>query len=280
MTPENPNFNDANQTEWQAPPLPEQINRNEGEPPQMSEAATLGNIFFSPGETFADLRRKPRFILALLIMIFAATAYQFLFAGKMGEARIRSFTLEQMEKNPRMQSASPEDKERAAKMAMTISTVTRYLFPVFMLLFIAVGALIYWLAGKAMGGEGSFWHAVSAFVYSSFPPTIVATLANILILFLKAATETGIDEIDIATSQRGLIHANPAYFLDGKAMPVLSTLVGTLDFFQIWGWILAAIGLQKLMKLSKSSAWTIVLILAFVSLALRVVSAYFSGNPL
>jgi len=275
MNPENTDFNRAQNTEWQAPPLPEQINRGaQTEPPQMSEAATLGNIFVSPGETFSDLRRKPRFVLALLIILAATTAYQFLFVNRLGEARVRSFTLEQMEKSPQAQGLSAEQKQQALDTNMKISGFARYLIPVFLLIGIAVGSLIYWGAGKAMGGDGSFWHAASAFIYSSFPPTVVSMLASILILFLKSP-----DEIDIATSQSGLIHANPTFFMDGKSMPVLATLIGTIDFFHIWGWILAAIGLQRLLKLSKASAWTIVLILALIGLTFRIVGAYFSGNP-
>lgn len=274
MNPENTNPNYQN--EWQAPPIPEEINRrDEQEPPQMSEAATLGNIFVAPGDTFADLRRKPRFILALLIMMILTTAFQFLLAGKMGEERMKSAVLEQMEKSPQVAGLSAEQKQQAAATNIKIAGYVRYLFPVFLLVGVAIGALIYWGAAKAMGGEGGFLHAVSAFVYSSLPPTVVAMLANILILFLKSA-----DEIDIGSSQRGLIHANPSFFIDGKAMPVLATLLSTIDFFQIWGWVLAAIGLQKLMKLSKTSAWTIVLILALVGLAFRIVSALFSGNPM
>lgn len=273
MNEQNPNFNEAKQPEWQAPPLPEEILRG-SEPPQMSEAATLGNIFVSPGETFTDLRRKPRFLLALLLMMIITTAYQFLFVGKLGEERMRSAVLEQMEKNPQVQTLPAEQKQNAVDRGLQIGNIVRYLFPVFLLIGIAIGALIYWGAGKAMGGDGSFNHALSAFVYSSFPPTMVAMLANILILFLKSS-----DEIDIAASQRGLLHANPSFFLDGKTMPVLATLIGTLDLLQIWGWILAAIGLQRLMKLSKASAWSIVLVLALIGLVFRIASAYFSGNP-
>ena len=72
--------------------------------------------------------------------------------------------------------------------------------------------------------------------------------------------------------------ANPSFFIDGKTMPVLATVLGTFDLFLIWGWILAAIGLQKVGKLSGGSAWTIVLILTLIGLTFRVVSALFSGN--
>ncbi len=275
MNQENSDFTDQNKNEWQAPPLPEHIARTEDEPPRMSEASTLGNIFFSPSETFEDLRRKPRFVLALLLMIAALTAYQFLFMQKMGEDRMRSSIAEQLDKSSWTQSMTLEQKKETIESSISTTAYTRYLVPVLFLITFAFGGLIYWAAGKAMGGDGNYWHALSAEVYSSFPPVIVANLANILILFLKSA-----DEIDMATSQSGLIHANPSFFLDGKTMPVLATLIGTLDLFQIWGWILAAIGLQKLLKLSKASAWAIVLILGLIGLAFKIFSALFSGNPM
>ncbi len=48
MNEENSNLVEQNEPEWQAPPLPEEIINTE-EPAQMSEVATLGNIFFDPG---------------------------------------------------------------------------------------------------------------------------------------------------------------------------------------------------------------------------------------
>jgi len=273
MNEENANLNQENTAEWQAPPPIDPAPL--AEPPRMSEAATLGNIFISPGETFEDLRRKPRFILAMLLMMILTGTFSFLFVQKMGEDRMKSFAVEQMDKNPQMQSMTPEQKERAAETNQTVSGYIRYLIPVFLLIGFAIGGLIYWLSGKAMGGSGNYWHGLSTWVYASMPPLVVAMLANFLILFLKEA-----DEIDIATSQSGLVHANPSFFIDAKASPVLATLLGTLDFFQIWGWILAAIGLQKVMKLSPTSAWVIVLILALVSISFRVIGALFSGNPM
>lgn len=275
MNEENANLNRESNSEWQAPPPPPPDSAASIEPSQMSEAATLGNIFISPGETFEDLRRKPRFVLAILLMMILTGIFSFLFVQKMGDERMKSFALEQMEKNPQIQSMSPEQKAAAVETNQKISGVTRYLIPIFLLIGMAIGGLLYWLAGKAMGGSGSYWHGLSAWVYSSMPPLVIGMIANLLILFLKSA-----DEIDIGASQRGLIHANPSFFIDGKASPVLATLLGTIDFFQIWGWILAAIGLQKLMKLSKNSAWSVVLILALVSLAFRILTALFSGNPM
>jgi hypothetical protein len=67
--------------------------------------------------------------------------------------------------------------------------------------------------------------------------------------------------------------------LDGKAMPVLTTLISTLDLFAIWGWILAAIGLRITNRLSSGSAWAIVILVALIGVGLRVLGALLSGNP-
>lgn len=265
MTPENTNP----QTEWQAPPLPEEIT-SEDTTPQMSEAATLGNIFFAPGETFADLRRKPRFILAALIMVALFTAFNYLFISKIGfEQLIRA----RMEANSRVQQMPADQRE--ALIAQQSSPVVKYISiaspPIVLVILFLIGALLYWGGANAMGGSETFGRALSVWVYSSFPPLVVSMLANILILFLKSA-----DDIDVATSQQGLVHANPAFFLDTKTMPVLGAVLGTFDLFFIWGWILAAIGLRITGKISSGAAWAVVLFVALLNVAFRVVPAFFS----
>lgn len=261
-------------SEWEAPPPPMNI-EPEIEPAQMSEAATLGNIFIEPGNTFEDLRRQPRFIIATLIICVLTAGFFFAFQQKMGEERYRRFIEEQFDKNPQAQSLSPEQRAQSIKMQTTISKYVSYALPLFVLIGIAVGGFVYWLATKIVGGSMSYKQAISLWVYSSFPVAVVSVLANTVVLLLKSA-----DEIDIASSQRGLVHANPSFFIDGKSMPVLATLLGTFDLFIIWGWILAAIGLQKIAKLSAGTSWAIVLILTLLSLTWRVVQAYLTGNPM
>ncbi|MBA2494461.1 MAG: YIP1 family protein [Acidobacteria bacterium] len=270
MNEENQDLIEQNNVEWQAPPIPEEIVNTE-EPAQMSEVGTLGNIFFEPGKTFEDLRRKPRFILATLIFILLSTVFSFLFVNKVGEEGFRRFAQEQVEKNPSTQSLTPEQKQKSIELNLTIIKTIKYLVPLFIIIFFALGGLIYWLGVKAMGGSANYWQSVSVWVYASFAPGVVAMVANLLILFFKSA-----DEIDIAASQRGLVQANPSFFVDGKQNPVLATFLGTFDFFEIWGWILAAIGLRIVGKISTSTAWAIVLIVALIGVAFRVVSALFS----
>lgn len=262
-------MNEANQTEWQAPPIPEQIRKTD-EAPKMSEASTLGNIFFSPGETFEDLRRKPRFLLASLILIFVSSLFVIAFFEKIG---IERMTRERIESSAMSQQMPAADREQAIQMQSQpfVKYLTYGSVVLGSLISILIGGLIYWLGANAMGGTMTFLRGVSVWVYASLPPTLVSMLANILVLFLKSP-----DDIDIKTSQSGLIHANPSFLIDTKAMPVLGALLGTFDLFLIWGWILAAIGLRVAGKISSGAAWAIVLLVGLLNIAFRVVSALFS----
>lgn len=264
---------DGENKEWQEPPLPEEI-RAADEQPQMSEAATLGNIFIEPGRTFEDLRRKPRFLLATLIIAMLATAYAFGLYYKVGDEGYRRFIVEQIDKSPQAGSLNAEQKNNAINLQLTIGKVVRFALPVIIVISIAIGALLYWLGGKVFGGNGNYLHAVSVWVYSSLPPVLISSIANFIVLIFKS-----VDEIDIAASQRGLLQANLGFLFDGKSMPVLTTLISVFDLFAIWGWILAAIGLQKTNKISSGSAWAITIIIALIGVAFRVLGALMSGNP-
>ncbi|MEZ5425736.1 MAG: Yip1 family protein [Pyrinomonadaceae bacterium] len=273
MNEENENMVEEQEEIWQAPPLPEELAAEKQEP-EMSEVGTLGSIFFEPGRTFEDLRRKPRFIFAAVIICIITMAWVFSFQQKIGTERIRSYISEQIDKNPRAASMTPEQKTQAVNMQMTISSVVRYAVPIFVLIGLALGGLFYWLGGKVMGGSITYLQALSVWVYSSFPPAVIYYVANLIVLFLKSA-----DEIEVTAGQKGLVPANPTLFVGGAEMPVLTTLISVFDFFLIWGWILAAIGLHKTGKLTKGSAWAVVLIFALVGITIRVVLALISGNP-
>lgn len=244
------------------------------ESPQMSEVATLGNIFFEPERTFKDLKIKPRFLIAGIIIALLVAALTLGINYKVGEQGIRSFIAAQVEKSPQAGSMSAEQKRDAVEMQMKINGFSKYAVPVFVFVSFLLGALLYWLASKAFGGTGSFMQNLSVWIYSGLPPAVVGIIANLIVLALKAP-----EDIDLATSQRGLLHANPGFFIDGKAHPIIATVLSTFDFFAIWGWILAVIGLRVVNRISSASAWAIVTIIVLIGLGFRLVGAIFSGNP-
>lgn len=256
-------------SEWQAPLPPEKIALTETA--EMSEVGTLTGIFFEPGRTFEDLRKKPRFLLAGLIVILLVSIFQIAYIQKIGfEAIVR----DRIESSSRTRDMTKDQKDTmvAQQSSPIVKAISYGAVPIVMIIVFVIGGLLYWGGSNAMGGTSSFMRGVSVWVYSSLPPTLLFTVANFLVLFLK-----NVDDIDIGRSQQGLIQANPGFFIDGKAQPVLAALLGSLDLFSIIGWVLAAIGLQKVSKISSGAAWALVLIIGLVGVTLKVVGALFFG---
>jgi hypothetical protein len=261
---------DEENKEWQAPPLPEEI-KAEQEQPQMSEAATLGSIFIEPGKVFEDMRRKPRFLLAGLIIIIAVTVFNTVFIQKVGFERMMR---ERIESSSSVRDMPADQREKIIEQQS--GPIVKYISygaaPVVFVVIFLLGGLIYWLAGNAMGGTAGFLHGLSVWVYSGLPPALLFVVANLIVLMVKS-----VDEIDLATAQSGLVQANPSMFIDGKSMPVLAAALSAFDLFAIWGWVLAAIGLQKVAKISSGAAWAVVLILGLLGVTFKVVGALIFG---
>lgn len=261
MTPE------PNNGEWQSPPPPEMIKKEVAEPPQMSEVSTLGNIFFEPGRVFEDLRRKPRFLMAGLIIILAVSAFNAIFIQKVG---FENIVKARLDSNSQIQQMPADQKQKVIEQQTgpIAKGISYAAVPVLFIIIFLLGGLVYWLGANAMGGSSRFAHGLSVWVYSSLPPSLIFVLANLIVLFVKS-----VDDIDLATAQSGLVQANPSMFINAKAMPVLAAALSAIDLFAIWGWVLAAIGLQKVAKISSGAAWAIVLIIGLVGVTLKVLIA-------
>lgn len=271
MSEENTSETPETSQEWQAPPPPEKITAPTSETTQMSEVGTIGSIFIEPGKTFEDLRRKPRFILGALIIVILFSAFQILFVEKIG---LENIVRSRIESSSRTADMTKDQKD--AIVQQQAGPIAKYITygatPIVMIIVFVIGGLLYWLGTNAMGGSSSFLRGLSVWIYSSLPVTVLFTFSNLLVLFLKNP-----DDIDIGRAQQGLIQANPGFFIDGKAQPVLAALAGSLDLFAIIGWIFAAIGLQKVGKISSGAAWALVLVFALIGVTFKVVAALVFG---
>src|SRR3954467_6716020 len=100
-------MNEEVQNELQPPPPPKKVEIVEE--PQMSEASMIGNVFIDPGRVFEDQRRKPRFIVAGIIMVLAITLFQVLFVQKYGLDKI---VRARMETSKRTADLPADQKEK------------------------------------------------------------------------------------------------------------------------------------------------------------------------
>ncbi|MBP6003203.1 MAG: YIP1 family protein [Pyrinomonadaceae bacterium] len=239
------------------------------ESPQMSELAMIGNVFFEPGSVFDDQRRKARFIIGGILVVLAISVFQIAFVEKFGlqkivEARIESSSRTADMSNEQKRTIIEQQSGPIAKYITYAAT------PIVMFIVFLIGGLIYWLGANAMGGSATFTRGVAVWVYSSLPPTLLFMAGNLLVMFLKDP-----ETIDLVSSQGGLLKANLGFFSDPKSMPVVYALVSSIDLFAIWGWVLAAIGLQRVAKIGSGAAWAVVLMLGLIGIAAKVVGAVF-----
>lgn len=242
--------------------------------PSMSTLETLTGIFFEPGRTFESLRDRPRFLIAGLIIIAVTMAFTILLYQRIG---FENMMRQAIENSPRTADMSPEQKEQIIQMQTgPVVKAISYLSPViFLTILIAAGAALYLLGTMMMARSISYKQALSVWVYSSLPPTVLLMLANILLIFLKSP-----EDIDPATANRGLVRANPSVLIDSTAHPVLATAIGALDLFSIFGLFLAALGLRKVTRLSKEAAWGIVIAIWLIGVIIRIAMAAAFGSPM
>ncbi len=259
-------MSDPNPQDFQAPPPPTAPPAG----PEMSTPQTLSSILFEPGATFEALRVRPRFLIAGIITVLAFMAYYSTFVWRVGSENIARAQIE-----ARQPDATPEQIEQGLQMQNNpiIKVVTYASFPVVFGILFAAGAGLYLLGTMLMGKSMSFKQALAIWVYSSYPPTIVYAVVNIILLFVKAA-----EDIDATAINSGIARANPSILVDARTQPLLTTILNSFDLIAFYGLFLAAIGLKKVAKLSSGSAWMVVIAIWLVGTIVRVIMSLIMGQ--
>jgi hypothetical protein len=211
-----------------------------------SALASLSGIFFDPVRTFESFRQQPRFLLAAFLIALALSFSTALIYQRLGVDNIIRAQLERSST-----SITPEQKEKIIEMqagpAMrTIGVVSPL---VSLTVVFAGGAALYLLGVLVIGGSIGYRQTLSVWIYSALPPAFLAAAGNIVVLFLKSP-----NDIDLTRAGGGLVHANLGFFVDAAAHPVLTTAVGLIDLFAIYGLVLAIIGLHKVARISPARA--------------------------
>jgi hypothetical protein len=233
--------------------------------PEMSAGETLTGIFFEPGRVFESMRQRPRFLVATIVCILFYLMFTITFFQKVGYERV---VREAVENGPRAEQMSPEQKETAIRVqsGSVVKAITLGFAPIIIAIIFAAGAGLYLLGSMLMGKQISYKQALAIWAYSNLPPTILAMILNIILIFLKSPEDYDI----VSASRRGLVKANLSFLADPKAAPMLYTFLGSLDVFAFYGLFLAALGLRRVGKMSSGSAWSVVLSIWILGLLFRI----------
>jgi hypothetical protein len=203
-------------------------------PESQPETGALGRmtgVIVSPARTFAEIARRPTWLVPFLTVCVLSGVVSGLIAQK---TDWRSFFERQMSKNARLDQMPQDQKDRMlesqVKYAPTVAIVFGVIFtPIFVLLV----TLVYWGAFNLFTGAALGFNTTFGVVSHAFVPLIVSSLLAILILLIKPRGDVDPEHF---------LASNVAAFLPDNSPKWLEALGQSLELFWIWTLALVAIG--------------------------------------
>lgn len=249
----------------------------EDAPNPMPVAERLATVFYEPEPVFRNLRHYPRWLGAFLVIALFAATYQIALLQRLGPERFADDRVNRILDGGLFQSdkLSPEDFRRLSiEQARADSTVQKITAPIWTIggtfFVMLIFASLYLLCVLAFGGRMNFWQALSVATHGSMPPTVVATLLHLILLYVQSPD----DVIPLAAQQRGLARADLGILFSPIARPVLYTFASSIGLFSLYGWWLTVTGFKHTgQKLSAGSAWAIAFLLWLLGVVIAMVLA-------
>jgi Yip1 domain len=239
------------------------------EPARLGPFSRLTGTLFSPGETFADVNRKPTWIAPLLIAVVTTLALSLFFEWRVKPDWDKFFqTMAEKRLGKSLKELPPEQQDQIKKqleyqkrfattdlnspLSIVIAVGRTIIFYVFAFL-IPTG--IFALGLMLMQAMTTFKKILSVVAWSWCATGLVYTIVVAGSLMMRDSES--LKEINLA-DPAGIVPTNLAVILPSGTSPALSSIAGSFDIFTIWYLMLVVIGFvaisgAKKFKTSKSA---------------------------
>jgi hypothetical protein len=232
----------------------------------LSETQRVVDTFVAPSKTFTDILRKATFWGPLLILILVAVGFSFGVQQKVGWDKVFENNMHQQPSREEQFEKLPADQQATQKaVGVKITEVITYCYPVIILIFTAIFALLIWVtANFIFGGSAKFGQVFAVNMYANLVMNIKYLLA-IVALFAGLAPDSFLIQNPVGT--------NVGYFLSTDAPKWLAALCAHLDLFEIWSVLLTTLGISIVAKVSRGKAaaavigWWLIFVLVGVGIA-------------
>ncbi len=211
---------------------PDMTPETEEAPQGMGEVSRIAGVFFEPKKTFEDIARRPTFLVPLALVILFGLAFGMAVSQRIGA---RQLAQQQIEKNPRYDQMTPEQRQNGVELGAKISSVLLYVGPIIaapLATLVIAGVLLGIVAG-IMSAPVRFKQVFAVVAWAGLPRIIFSVLA-ITVLFMKNPTDFNI---------QNPLAFNPGAFMD-PPKGVAYTIASAFDLFTLWGIFLMATGLK------------------------------------
>lgn len=231
--------------------------------PSLSLARRFVGVFYSPGETFADIARKPDFVFPLAALTIASIALVETMLWKIGATTI---VRTQLEMSGRASSMSPDQMNAAVERGASITAIIMHVSgvigtPIFMLIITGIGLLI---LNVVFGSQVGLKPVFSATCYAGLIRIVGVVMGIPLIFFGDNEHFNPSDPVP----------TNVGFFLSPTDVPkAVYSLATSFDVLTLWFLIVLAIGLSRV---TGGKVKTLSVFLSFLGLWV-LVSLAFAG---
>jgi hypothetical protein len=228
----------------------------------MSEASRLIGVFVSPGSTFPDIVRRPRWWIPMILLGIIATVVAVGYGRRVGWERV---VRQSVERNPRMDQMSAQQREQTIAITTRFASIAGYAAGVNgAISILIVSAVLIFLFNVLMSADLKF-PSVMGIVGYSFLPLMISGILTIVVMFMKDP-----EDFDI---QRPLAF-NLGAFLPDSTPRWAIVGAGSFDLFTFWVIALMAIGISSsVRRISFTKAFVTILFPWVLVVGLRVVLA-------
>jgi hypothetical protein len=218
--------------------------------PGLSQVERVVDTFVAPSKTFTDILRSTSWWLPFLLLVLVTLASTVVVEKQVGWERVAE---NQIRQNPKQEEAmaSLTPEQRAGRMQVTakIYRYTSYGSFVFILVFVAIFALIYWASFNfGLGAKTTFGQMFAVSMYASLPRLLIGILSILTLLFGNSAE---------SYDMRNPAGTNLAYFMPDSG-PALKAALGFFDLIGFWQLVLLVIGTAIVAKVSTGKAAAVV----------------------
>jgi hypothetical protein len=191
-------------------------------------------IFISPGETFADIARKPDWIAPLIVCIVLFVAGMEVFLAKIDLSALVRYGLEH---SSRASSMSPEQLDQAVTMTVRIQTIALHLMGFIYAPFLClIDALLGLLFVRAIFGNPLRFKTSFAIPAYAFLIGVIPSLMGIVLVLFG-------DPEHIISNPQNPLPSTPGFFLNPtEVSKPLMAVASSFDIFTVWYIVLLGIG--------------------------------------
>jgi hypothetical protein len=213
------------------------------EAPSGSALSRVWRVFTQPTAVFTELASTPTWVAPLVLILLLSTGMQLVIGSRLDlEGTIRQ-SLTERSSTAKM---TDEQIDRTVELGKKTAGVTRWLTPVMVPAMFLILAGIYFLGLKAVGSTSEFKPVFATVLHANVPASVVSSLVMAATV-IKRASFT-------AQELEGMVKSSLGSFLGDSVPKPLAAMAGVIDIFNIWQWVLLAIGLAIVGKVSRGKA--------------------------